>query len=361
MLRIGLVGLTASGKTTLFNALTGAHEDVGTYTGLSGASHVTTVGLPDDRLDHLVRMFEPEKIVHIQMEFIDTPGLAVGVGESRKGNARLLGTLRQVDALALVVRQFASDAVAHPLKTIDPHRDIAELETELVVADLDVIEKRIEKVAHSLKRISADKKSLEAERELLARVAHTLGEGNPADSLDLTGDERKTLSSFALLTLRPRIVVVNLDESALADASWQAPLAERPHVVGVDAAWEMEINELDPDERADFMDEVGITEPALPRFVRTCFDALDMITFYTGHGHTESRAWELPRGTDVVTAAGTIHSDIARGFIRAEITPYDALAEHGSLKDARAAGKVRLEGRDYIVADGDLLDIRFSV
>ena len=362
MLQIALVGLTASGKTALFNALTGAHEQVGTYSGLSGATHVASVPVPDARLDNLARILQPEKVVPVMMEFLDTPGLAVGANESRKGNARLLGTLREVDALALVVRRFASDRVAHPLDSIDPARDVAEIEAELVLADLDVVEKRVQKINHSLKRTlaPAEKKILEAELVVADRCAKALGEGHGADSLNLTLDDRKLISSLALLTLRPRIVVVNLDDSSLGADDWKAGLENRPSLVGIAAEWEMEVDELPPDERAAFFADAGISEPALPRVVRTCFEALHMITFYTGHGHTESRAWELPRGTDIVTAAARIHTDIAKGFIRAEITPYDAIAHLGSFKDVRAHGQSHLEGRTYLVADGDLLDIRFS-
>jgi len=362
MLRIALVGLTASGKTALFNALTGAHEQVGTYAGLSGATHVASVPVPDERLDNLVRILQPTKVVPIQMEFVDTPGLAVGAHESRKGNARLRGTLRELDALARGVRAFDSTTVPHPLNTVDPARDVAEIEAELVVADLELVEKRADRIVQSLKKnlSTAERKLLEAEQAVVVRCAEVLNKGVGADTLNLSPDERKLISSLALLTLRPRILVVNLDESNLGDDAWKTLLASRPWRVGIAARFEMDLNELPPDERTAFMADAGLDEPALPRVVRTCFEALDMVTFYTGHGHTESRAWELPRGADIVTAAGRIHTDIAKGFIRADITPYDAIAHLGSFKEVRAAGKSHLEGREYIVQDGDLLDIRFS-
>jgi ribosome-binding ATPase len=362
MLQIALVGLTASGKTALFNALTGAHEQVGTYAGLSGATHAATVPVPDKRLDNLVRILVPTKVVPVMMEFIDTPGLAVGANESRKGNARLLGTLREVDALGLVVRAFASDTVAHPRETLNPARDVADIEAELVVADFEIVEKRSDRIVQSLKKNlpTAERKLLDSELVVVNRALQALNEGHGADTCKFTPEERKLISSLALLTLLPRIVIVNLDESTLGSDSWKAGLESRPWLVGIAAKWEMELNELSAEERAEFMKDAGVAELALPRVVSTCYHALDMVTFYTGHGHTESRAWELPRGSDIVVAAGHIHTDIARGFIRAEITPYDSIAHLGSLKEVRAAGQAHLEGRTYIVRDGDLLDIRFS-
>ncbi len=361
MLRIGLVGLTASGKTTLFNALVGAHEQVGTYAGLSGATHVASVPLADERLESFAETFKAKNVVPVQMEFLDTPGLAVGAHESRQGNARLLGTLREVDALGLAVRQFASATVAHPLGNIDPARDVAEIEIELALADLSVAEKRVKKLTDLIKRGGADAKQQSIEFDVLTRCVDAFNDGKGADTLGLNADELKLISPFAFLTLRPRIVIINLDENALATENWRGGLENRRHLISIAAEWEMEVRELDPAERAAFLSEVGINEPALPRVVRTCFDALGLVTFYTGMDHKEVRAWEIPRGTDIVTAAGRIHTDIARGFIRAEVISFDAFREHGSVKDARAAGKVRLEGRDYLVADGDILDIRFAI
>lgn len=362
MKQIGLVGLGASGKTTLFDALTGAHERVGTYTGLSGPAHVASVLLADERLDFLTAMFKPKKVTPVQLEFVDTPGLAVGAHESKEGNARLLGTLREVNALVLVVRAFASQTVAHPLTTVDAARDVAEIETELVLADLEVAERRADKVRKSLVKQGVDKKALETELAVLDRCLAAFNAGHGADTVELTDAERKMVSSFAFLTRLPRVIVVNLDEEQLKpDSSWRRELVARKSVVGIDAEYEMEVLELDPAERKAFLADAGITEPALSRLVRTCFQRLDLITFYTGEGGTETRAWEIKRGMTVLEAAGQIHSDIARGFIRAEVAAFDDIHAAGSMKEVRAQGKLHLEGKEYVVQDGDVIYIRFAV
>jgi len=361
-MKLAFLGLSASGKTTLFNALTGAHASVGTYSGAGTEIHIGQIRVQDDRLHVIQNIFKPKKVTPAILEVVDTPALAVAAHENREGNARLVATLREADALVLVVRAFASDRVPHPKATVQPLRDLADLRTELVVADLDVVEKRIAKVKRDIGRgagAAADVKELEA----LERCRPQLDAGRGVSAAALNKEEQKLLASFAFLTVKPTITVVNVGEEVLrgqAERTWTPGDFAGASWLEVCAEWEMEVHELPKNEWKAYLGDVGIEEPCEGRFVRAAYQLSDLITFFTCN-ENELRAWQLPRYSTAVDAAGRVHSDMARGFIRAEVIAVEDLKRLGSVKDVRTHGKERLEGRTGPVMDGDLIHFRFSV
>jgi hypothetical protein len=361
-MRLAFLGLSASGKTTLFNALTGAHASVGTYSGAGTEIHIGRIHVSDDRLQVIRSVFKPKKVTPAILEVVDTPALAVGAHENREGNARLVATLREADALGLVVRAFASDRVPHPKATVNPLRDLADLRTELVVADLDVVEKRTTKLKKDIGRGSgtpADTKEL----GVLDRCKKELDAGRGVSGAGLNRDEQKLVSSFAFLTLKPTMVLLNVGEELLrgqVKPTWKAEDFAEGACLEVCAEWEMEVHELPKEEWKAYLGDVGIEEPCEGRFVRAAYQLLDLITFFTCN-ENELRAWQLKRYSTAIDAAGSVHSDMARGFIRAEVIAVEDLKRLGSVRDVRTHGKERLEGKTGPVMDGDLIHFRFSV
>lgn len=361
-MRLAFLGLSASGKTTLFNALTGAHASVGTYSGAGTEIHVGQICVPDTRLDVIQKIFHPKKVTSAIVEVVDTPPIAVASHENREGNARLIATLREAEGLVLVVRAFASDRVPHPRGGVDPVRDLGDLRTELVLADLDVVEKRIEKLCREIKRghpAPTDAKELAA----LERCMPELDAGRGLANLDFTSEERKLLSSFAFLTMKPTLVVMNAGEEIPrkeAKRTWgEKNLAGFPSVE-ICAEWEMEVHELPKGEWDSYLSDIGIDEACDRRFVRAVYEMMDFVTFFTCN-ENELRAWHLPQYSAAVDAAAAVHTDMARGFIRAEVIAVEDLKRLGSVKAVRAEGKERLEGKTGPVHDGDLIHFRFSV
>ncbi len=360
-MRVAFLGLSASGKTTFFNALTGAHQSVGTYSGAGTAVHIAQVRVDDERLDILRRIVKPAKVTPAVVEVVDTPALAVGAHENKEGNARLVATLREAQALALVVRAFESDRVPHPRESIDPMRDLRDLRTELIVADLDVVEKRLRRIQVDFQRGHVQPNDAK-ERAALDLVKAELDAGRPATAARLNPDEIKMLSSFALLTLKPELVVLNVDEDILGGGHprrWSLDNLGAP-ALEVDAEWEMEIHELPKEDWKDYLAEMHIEEPCDRHFVRAVYKMLDVVTFFTCN-ENELRAWPLKRYSTAVEAAASVHTDMARGFIRAEVISVADLKTFGSIKDVRTHGKERLEGKTGPVHDGDLIHFRFSV
>ena len=361
MLRAGLIGFPSSGKTALFQLLTSARE-APRATGKSEAN-VGVSRVPDDRLDKLTALFNPRKHVPATVEFADI----AGVGGVKTGAAALLDVapFRNADALLHVVRMFRDPAVPHPSGTIDPARDVRTMEDEVILADLGVVERRLERLERDLKKGSnAD---LKKEQEILLRCRAALEEGRALRALDLASDDARRLRGFQFLSAKPLLIVLNLDEADLPHADDAVRLAgiesflsgAATRAVPICAKIELEIAQLDPADASAFMADLGLRESGLDRVIRASYDLLGYISFFTV-GEDENRAWSIPRGTSAVLAAGEIHSDISRGFIRAEVVRYEHLLARRTLAACREHGELRLEGKEYVVHDGDVINFRHA-
>lgn len=359
-MKIGLVGLSGSGKTTLFELLTEGHSG-GAIAKM--AANVGMATVPDRRIDFLSQMYHPRKTTYAQIEFTDLPGLIPG----GQGGHAFLAAVRNVDALVLVIRAFADPLVPHPADTLDPWRDMELLHTELLFADLEVVEKRIERLENGKKK----KPNEEEELELLKECRTILeGEGR-LETLEIDAaracGQRELINGYGFLTQKPLLMLVNLDEAQWR--SGQYPAQEkmeaygREHqlpVVTVCARTEMEIGQLPREERDDFLQDLGITESGIDRLARATYQHLNLISFFTV-GEDEVRAWTIHRGTTAKKAAGKIHSDIERGFIRAEIVKYRHLHDLGAMAKVKEKGLFQLEGKEYTMEDGDIVNFRFNV
>jgi len=358
MLRAGLIGLPHSGKTTLFQLLTSAREAPRTHG--KAEANVGVSRVPDERLDQLTALFQPKKRVPATVEFAD---MAAGRGDAKA----LLDVVayRNADALLHVVRAFRDPAVPHPQSTIDVVRDARTIEDELILADLGVVERRLERLEKDLKKTPTPE--LKHEQEILLRGRATLEAGRALRTLGLSTDEARRLRGFQFLSAKPLLVVINLDEADVATAGdlsglpgLQPFLAEtQSAVVGTCAKIELEIAQLDPADAAAFMADLGLRQSGLDRVIRAAYDLLGYMSFFTV-GEDECRAWSIPRGTPAQEAAGAIHSDIQRGFIRAEVVHCDQLLARGSLAACRDHGELRLEGKEYVVLDGDVINFRHA-
>jgi len=357
-MKIGLIGLPKSGKTTLFNLLTGSSVATARYDTGRAELHTGVARVPDPRVEVLHGLFNPKKTTHATFEVVDLAGIA-------KGERAGLETkeFRNADALLHVVRAFADEALGAP----EPRRDIEALETELLLADLEVVERRLERLEASIKKQRKDAEL--KERELLVRIKAALEAERPLRAETLTPEEDKLLRGFTFLSAKPIFHIVNLDETSIAagdrvvETFGLADVALRPRTrVGwVSAVIETEIARLEGDEQQAFLADLGLAEPAIRRVLRECYALLGLVSFFTV-GEDEVRAWPIPQGTRAQDAAGVVHSDIARGFIRAEVNGYDELvAVAGSFADLRARGQLRLEGKDYVVRDGEICHFRFNV
>lgn len=365
MLRAALIGFGSTGKTTLFELMTSARDSGRAGHGRSEAS-IGISKVPDKRLERLNAMFNPKKRVPATVEFTDlaAPGHAKALVD--------VAAYKNADALLHLIRTFDDPAIPHPAGSIDPVRDAQAMEDELILADLGVAERRLERILKDLKKArSAD---LERERDVVTAIKTALEEGKPLRALDLQGDDLKRLRGFQFLSAKPLLVVVNVDESQLTgDGQGAARLADAAEEAGlgpflaragtaaaaVCAKIELEISRLDAADAAAFLADLGLAESGLDRVIRASYDLLGYISFFTV-GEDENRAWSIPRGTSAQLAAGEIHSDIARGFIRAEVVAYDALVGRGSMAACRDHGEVRLEGKEYVVSDGDIINFRFA-
>jgi GTP-binding protein YchF len=363
MLRAALIGFASSGKTTLFQLMTSARE-TGRAAHGKGETSVGISKVPDRRLDRLTAMYNPRKRVPATVEFTD---LAMPGGA---GGAQALVDVvayKNADALVHVLRAFEDPAVAHPSGSIDPARDAQAMEDELILADLGVAERRLERLEKDLKK--GRSAELERERDVITLCKAALEAGRPLRALDLKGEDLKRLRGFQFLSAKPLLIVINVDESQLArggidhaaDASGLTAFLSRAGTAAaaVCAKIELEIAQLDAADAAAFLADLGLTESGLDRVIRASYDLLGYISFFTV-GEDECRAWSIPRNTPAQLAAGEIHSDIARGFIRAEVVGYDPLVTRGSMAACRDHGEVRLEGKDYIVQDGDIINFRFA-
>jgi GTP-binding protein YchF len=361
-MQIGIIGLPQSGKTTVFNALTGS--GVKTGAGQPKDIHRAVVKIPDERLTHLAGLVKPKKTTQATIDYLDVTGLGRGKINAESIDAEFLAQLRLVDAVLMVVRYFKDDNVMHPLETIDPRRDVENLNTELVLADLIVIEKRIEKIEKETKR--APNKAYEKEKQLLLKLKALLDNGTPVRSAGLTGDEENQLRGFGFLTRKPLFILVNVAENDLNSAqailegfaAYQA--IPNTRLLTMAAKIEAEMVLLSDEDAKMFREDLGISEPARSRLIQASYDLLGLVAFFTFNDN-ECRAWTVKKGTQAHRAAGVIHTDMEKGFIRAEVVAHDDLKAHKDMNGVKQAGKHRLEGKDYIVRDGDILTIRFNV
>jgi ribosome-binding ATPase len=360
-LSVGIVGLPNAGKSTLFNALTRAGAQVGNYPFTTIEPNTGIVPVPDGRLERLAAIFSPPRVIPATVTFTDIAGLVRGASRGEGLGNQFLGHIRECDAIALVARAFEDADVSHVEGAVDPVRDLEVVDLELQLADLESVSRLLERLEKTA-RLQKDK-AIEA-IDALRRARDHLDSGEPLRTLRLSTEERDHLRDLSLLTLHPLIVVVNVGE-AQAGQDPPAEVAElaRRHggdALVISARIEAEIVELPPDDRREFLDSLGLSEPGLDRLAREAYALLELITFFTA-GEKEVRAWTLRRGGSAVEAAGTIHTDFARGFIRAEVVDAQALIEAGSYAAVRDAGRQRVEGRDYVVRDGDVVHFRFNV
>jgi GTP-binding protein YchF len=360
MLRAALIGLPSSGKTTLFQLMTSIHD----APRAKGDVNIGISKVPDERLDKLTALYNPRKRVPATVEFTD-------IVVTRGGAQALVDVAgyKNADALVHVVRAFRDPAVAHPAASIDPARDAQTMEDELILADLGVAERRLERIEKDLKK--GKSAELQKERDLVQRCKEALEHGTPLRALQLAGDDLKMLRGFQFLSAKPLLLVINLDENDVADVGADvARAAEKTglrsllahastRAIALCASIELEISRLAADDAKAFLADLGLNESGLDRVIRTSYDLLGYISFFTV-GEDECRAWSIARGTPAQLAAGEIHTDIQRGFIRAEVVAYDALIARGSMAACREHGEVRLEGKDYIVQDGDIINFRFA-
>lgn len=353
-MKVAIIGLPQSGKSTVFAAVTGLAVDP--YA--PPQPHQGVVRVPDSRLDYLTQLYKPKKVTLATIEFTDIPGCSLSDAHGRDAWKQLLPTIRQAEALVAVVRDFKNDAVPAHRDRIDAQADFDELWSELIFSDLDAVTTRLERLEKALKKPTGSQDAQKHEMTLLERCKTALESDAPLSSVLHSDSDRAVVSSFSFLTQKPIVCVRNVSDDAVATT---APLEAR-HVAGsivLSASIEAEIAALDPADRAAFLADLGLEAPAKDRLIRTCYQAMGLISFLT-MGEDEVRAWTITKGSAAVEAAGKIHSDLARGFVRAETVAYDDLVAHKDLKGAKAAGKVRKEGKTYVVADGDILNILSS-
>ncbi len=361
-MKIAITGLANSGKTTIFNALTGLNLETTSYATVTAEPHLGTVKVPDSRVDRLSEIFKPEKTTYATVEYVDYIGLTKGDLEQ---NRKVFDLVKDADALVHVVRGFQDESVPHPLGAVDPRRDAATTEMEMIFGDLELVEKRLERMEQGRKR---GKKPDEGENKLLLKCKELLEAEKPLRDAEFSAEDRKAMRHLQFMSIKPVVVVLNVAEQDVNSettsrtvASLQALFKGRQAtVLGMCGKIEMEIAQLAPDEAKAFLDDLGIKEPALNKLIRVSYDLLGLISFLTT-GEDEVRAWTIEKGMNAQAAAGRIHSDIERGFIRAEVVSYDDFIAAGSTHAAREKGHFKLEGKTYEVKDGDIINFRFNV
>jgi hypothetical protein len=364
-LKLGIVGLPNVGKSTLFNAITNAGAEAANYPFCTIEPNVGVVAVPDSRLDFLAEMYNPKKVTPAVIEFVDIAGLVKGASKGEGLGNKFLENIRRTDAIVHVVRCFDDENVIHVEGSCDPIRDIDIIDLELIMADMEMVERRIEKAQKAAK--SGDKK-FKHEAEVFEGLKAHLDEGRSARSYECSEDDMELIATSDLLTLKPIIYAANTDEDGISDlehneyykAVCTRAATEDAEVLPVCAKIEQELTELDPDERAMFLEELGLEESGLDRLVKCSYSLLGLISFLTS-GSDECRAWTIKKGTKAPQAAGKIHTDFERGFIRAEIVAFDDLKACGSMTVAREKGLIRSEGKEYVMKDGDVTLFRFNV
>jgi len=363
-MKIGIVGLPNVGKSTMFNAITKAGAECANYPFCTIEPNVGVVPVPDERLDELTKMYNPEKTTHAVIEFVDIAGLVKGASKGEGLGNKFLSHIREVDSIVEVVRCFEDPNVVHVDGNVDPLRDIETINLELIFADIETVDKRLDRARKQLK---ADKK-VQIEIDLFEKVKKTLEEGKSARTLELTEDEKELLRDTYLLTLKPILYIGNVSEERLENAENDANVLkvkeyaknENAKVIPLCVKIEEEISGLENNDKQEMLEALGLKESGLDKVIKASYDLLGLMSFLTA-GEPEVRAWTIKKGTKAPAAAGKIHSDIERGFIRAEVVSYDDLMREGSMNAVREKGLLRSEGKEYIMQDGDIVLFRFNV
>ena len=358
-MKIGLIGLQNSGKTTIFNALTNSEIEVTSYQSEKKEPNIAIINVLDERISKLSKMYNPKKTIYATIESMDFVGFAEGSAQSGAFSGNVMASIKTADALAVVTRNFDDEIVTSMNGKPDPVSEIELIESELIISDLIIAESRLERIIKMSK--GGISKADEFEKKTLERIIPFLEEDKPLRDFELKPEEEKALRGFKFLSQKPLMAILNSDESSFNNSNEIISEIEKNYkVMEFAGKFEMELNSLDEEEVEMFMEDMGIVKSAKARLTQLTYDLLGYISFFTV-GEDEVRAWTIVNGENAVNAAGTIHSDLARGFIRAECFSYDSLMEFGSEKALRDNGKFRLEGKDYKVQDGDILNIRFNV
>ncbi|MCE5195200.1 MAG: redox-regulated ATPase YchF [Nitrospiraceae bacterium] len=361
-MKTAIIGLANSGKTAIFNALTGLSLETTIYPTQTGEPHIGVVKVPDKRLDKLAEIYNPKKITHATVEYIDYLGLTKGDAAQNK---KVFDLIKDADALVHVVRGFNDESVMHPMERIDPKRDFDTIEMEMIFGDLELVDKRLEKIEDNLKR---GKKPDETEKKLLLKCKDALEKEMPLRTLEFSDEEQKIMKNLQFMSIKPEVIVLNIGEQDLNSEKTSLIISEiekslkepQVKVLSLCGKFEMEVAQMAKEDAKAFLDDMGIAEPALNKLITISYDLLGLISFLTA-GEPEVRAWTIRKGMTASEAAGKIHSDIERGFIRAETVSYDDLISNGSISVVREKGLLRLEGKTYEVKDGDIINFRFNV